>query len=192
MFTIVSARYSSAPRSARTLRFLSSKVPLTAAERDAKYLDACEKMKAYYINRPPIEVIQESKRRSSQRDREHGIQLAIVASFFVAFIATPFIGREIALNPDFRKRFVPAWYDFSIIQPKSEWTRADFHEILVAHQNDLHERAIRGEFAPDKLERLKEQGTLQHRYFKGVDPENDIHGWGKLHPGLEDDEDEME
>lgn len=77
MFTIVSARYSSAPRSARTLRFLSSKVPLTAAERDAKYLDASEKMKAYYINRPPIEVIQESKRRSSQRDREHGIQLAI-------------------------------------------------------------------------------------------------------------------
>jgi hypothetical protein len=47
------------------------------AEREAKLIDANEKMKAYYVNRPPIEVIQESKRRSSQRDREHGIQLAI-------------------------------------------------------------------------------------------------------------------
>jgi hypothetical protein len=58
-------------------RYFSSKSNLSAAEREAKLFDANEKMKAYYTNRPPIEVIQESKRRSSKRDREHGIQLAI-------------------------------------------------------------------------------------------------------------------
>lgn len=58
-------------------RYFSTRPNLSAAEREAKLIDANQKMKAYYINRPPIEVIQESKRRSSQRDREHGIQLAI-------------------------------------------------------------------------------------------------------------------
>lgn len=114
-----------------------------------------------------------------------------VGSFLVAFIATPFLGREIAINPDFRKRFVPDWYDFSIIKPKSEWTRAAFHERFVLHQQELHERAIRGDFSPDKLDGVK-QAELQQRYFDGADPTNDQHGWGKLHPGLEDDEDEME
>lgn len=114
-----------------------------------------------------------------------------MGSFVLAFVTTPFLGKEIATNSDFRKRFVPEWYDFSIVKPISEWTRAGFHERFVAEQQELHERAIRGDFSPEKLEGLKQE-EMKQQYFQGSDPMSDAHGWGKLHPGLEDDEDEME
>jgi hypothetical protein len=64
-----------AQRVTATRRFLSSK--LTEAERDLKMKEANEKMRAYYTNRPPIELIQKSKRRSKARDREHYIQALV-------------------------------------------------------------------------------------------------------------------
>ena len=55
----------------------SSSQRLTPQEREAALRDANEKMKAYYVNRPPIEVIQNAKKRSQNREREHYIQALI-------------------------------------------------------------------------------------------------------------------
>lgn len=55
---------------------------MTDAEREEALHQANEKMKAYYTNRPPIEVIQESKRRSQKRDQEHYIQ-ALIGMFLL-------------------------------------------------------------------------------------------------------------
>lgn len=49
-------------------------------------------------------------------------------------------------------------------------------------QKELHEKAIKGEFTPEKIDEMR-------RHFAGAEPENDPHGWGKIHPGLDDDED---
>lgn len=217
-------------------RWLSSKKSMTDAEREEALHQANEKMKAYYTNRPPIEVIQESKRRSQKRDQEHYIQALIgmflllslslsylcilitrihhdalefrinthsylhhdstiyvqytytyntVGSFLAGFVLTPFLGKKIAKDPEFRARIsLPSWYDFSLAKPESAWTRAELHEQIVQVQKDLHERAIQGEFTPEKLQamRRKFQAT-------GDDAEADARGWSNLHPGLDDDED---
>lgn len=104
-----------------------------------------------------------------------------VGSFLASFILTPFLGKRIATDENFRA-VVPSWYDFSLSKPASAWTRQELHEQLVEVQKDLHERAIRGEFSPEKLESMR-------RHFAGVDPDDDEHGWGRLHPGVDDDED---
>ena len=105
-----------------------------------------------------------------------------VSTFLVAFLSTPFLGRRIAQDEQFRKSFIPEWYDFTIEKPTYAWTREELHEQLVELQRQLHERAIAGDFTPDKLDEMR-------RHFNGVDPKNDPHGWGKLHPGVDDDED---
>jgi hypothetical protein len=73
-------------RSSLLVRFRLAAIPrrctlssqrLTPQEREAALRDANEKMKAYYVNRPPIEVIQNAKKRSQKRDREHYIQALI-------------------------------------------------------------------------------------------------------------------
>jgi hypothetical protein len=50
---------------------------MTEAEREAAMKAANDKMKAYFTNRPPIEKIINSKKRSEIRDREHYIQALI-------------------------------------------------------------------------------------------------------------------
>ena len=106
----------------------------------------------------------------------------LVGSFVASIGIAAMLGKKIATDPEFRKRFVPSWYDFTVSKPKSAWTRAEFHEQMVQTQRELHERAIRGDFSKEKLDSLR-------RHFEGVDPEEDDHGWGKLHPGVDDDED---
>jgi hypothetical protein len=51
----------------------------------------------------------------------------------------------------------------------------------VQLKTELHERAIRGDFTPEKLE-------LMRRNFSQADARDDPNGWNKLHPGIEDDE----
>lgn len=160
----------------------SSSRAMSPSEREQALRDANAKMKAYADNRPSLALLEESKRRSRRRDSEHRAQAALVGSFLAAFIAAALLGRRIAKDADFREKYIPAWYDFSIEKPEKAWTRQELHEQLVEVQRDLHERAIRGEFTPEKLEEMR-------RHFAGVDPEDDEHGWGKLHPGVDDDED---
>lgn len=155
---------------------------LSKAESDAAMKEANEKMKAYYTNRPPIAKIINSKRRSKTRDREHYVQALVFGSFLGSLALAAFLGKKIATDANFRNTFIPDWYNFSVTQPKSAWTRAELHEQMVQVQRELHERAIRGEFSKEKLDSLR-------RHFEGVDPDDDEHGWGRLHPGVEDDED---
>jgi len=152
----------------------SSSANLTAAEREKALHEANEKMRSYYVNRPPIEVLQAKRRESQQRNGEHAIQKSLLAGFLVAFLATPFLGRRIATDDDFKKKWIPSWYDYTIDKPQSEWTREDFHNQLVKTQTELHERAIRGDFEPAKLEELRQS-------FRELDPEMD-----------EDDDDDEE
>jgi hypothetical protein len=151
---------------------------MTTAERDVAMKEANEKMKAYYVKRPAPP----KKRRHGQRDSEHRLQLALGASFLVAFVATPFLGRKIAQDSDFRAKWIPSWYDFTVKKPAQAWSRQELHEQMVEVQRELHERAIRGDFTKEKLEEMR-------RHLHGVDPEDDEHGWGKIHPGVDDDED---
>ena len=136
------------------------------------------KMREYAMNRPPIEKVKRKRKANS----DHTLQMALAASFVTVFLATPLIGRKIAQDEEFRKKYVPAFYDYTLEKPANPWTRKELHEQLVALQAELHEKAIAGEFTPEKLEEMR-------RHFAGVDVNNDPHGWGKLHPGVDDDED---
>ena len=84
----------------------------------------------------------------------------------MSFVGTVLLGRKIAIDKDFREKYVPSWYDFTVSKPESSMTRQDLHETLVSMQTELHERAIRGEFTPEKLEEMRRQ-------FKAMDPESD-------------------
>lgn len=151
---------------------------MTQSQRNAALKEANEKMRAYYQNPPPPR----SKNKSnSQQDGEHTIQLALVSSFLVAFITAAMLGKKIAQDEQFRNKYVPAWYDFTIKKPEHAWTRDELHEQMVEVQRELHERAIRGEFTREKLEEMR-----RHAY--GVNPDDDEHGWGQLHPGVDEDE----
>jgi len=155
-----SRRFSSSTSSSSSSSSPSSK--MTAAEREAARREANEKLREYHINRPPLEVIYQSKRRSRQRETEHGMQLTLLGAFLAAFAGAVALGRKIALDDDFRGKYVPSWYDFSIKKPKSEFTRDERHESLVNMQIDLHQRAIRGEFTPERLEQMRQR-------FAGID-----------------------
>jgi len=163
----------------RIVRTFATK--MTPAERNAALRDANEKMRQYYINRPPIELLQRKKKRNN-RDNEHLIQFAAASAFLAAFLITPFIGKKIARDEEFRKKFIPEWYDFTIEKPDYAWTRQELHEQMVDLKLFLHEQAIAGEFTPKKLDEMR-------RMFPNQGPKDDLNGWSKLHPGVDDDED---
>jgi len=107
---------------------------------------------------------------------------------FIAFIATPFLGKKLATDEEFRK-LVPSWYFDSYrmkVPERDPNTRQSLHNQLIAMQKDLHERAIRGEFTKENRDKM---------VFKD-DLKDDPYGWSKIHPGVdeddEDDEDEDE
>jgi hypothetical protein len=93
---------------------------------------------------------------------------------------TPFLGRRIAQDKEFRDKYIPAWYDFTLKKPQHAWTRQEIHEQIVQVQKELHERAIRGDFTEDKLDNMR-------RHFANRPPEE--HGWDLLHPGIDEDDD---
>ena len=153
---------------------------MTEAERSEALREANAKMREYAMNRPPIEKITRAK-RSGGSSSDHTMQMALAASFVTVFLATPFLGRKIAQDEEWRKKYIPSFYDYTLEKPANPWTRRQLHEQLVELQRELHEKAIAGEFTPEKLDEMR-------RHFAGVDPKNDPHGWGKIHPGVDDDE----
>jgi len=156
---------------------------MTASERNEALRDANEKMKFYYENRPSIQTLKKSSRKLKFGDENsHFIQAGAISTFLCLFLFTPFLGKKIAQDEEFRKKYIPAYYDYTLEKPDYAWTRQELHEQMVQLQKELHERAINGEFTPEKLEEMR-------RHFNGVDPKNDEHGWGKIHPGVDDDED---
>jgi hypothetical protein len=108
--------------------------------------------------------------------------ISSASSLVCAFLLTPFVGRKIAQDEEFKNKYIPSWYDYTIERPKSAWTKEELHEQMVAMQRQLHERAIKGEFTPEKLEEMR-------RNFDKVRPEKEEHAhFAKLHPGVDDDE----
>eukprot|EP00549_Striatella_unipunctata_P016967 CAMPEP_0118696358 /NCGR_PEP_ID=MMETSP0800-20121206/13798_1 /TAXON_ID=210618 ORGANISM="Striatella unipunctata, Strain CCMP2910" /NCGR_SAMPLE_ID=MMETSP0800 /ASSEMBLY_ACC=CAM_ASM_000638 /LENGTH=180 /DNA_ID=CAMNT_0006595453 /DNA_START=92 /DNA_END=634 /DNA_ORIENTATION=- len=175
---------------------------MTKAEQNAALKEANEKMKAYFTDRPPLEKI---KRRTLGDPSQHKIQFAIGLLFVAAFVASPFLGKKIAQDEEFRTRYIPSWYDFTIKHETSEMSKEDMHETIVEHQRQLHERAIRGDFTPDKLQKLRatyyqakqaqeqeeqEEDAAARRTLSNQQPSNDPYGWSKIHPGMDDDDDD--
>mmetsp|Transcript_29548 Transcript_29548/g.45104 ORF Transcript_29548/g.45104 Transcript_29548/m.45104 type:complete len:171 (-) Transcript_29548:78-590(-) len=154
---------------------------MTTAERESALRNANEKMRQYYVNRPPIHLVKKKRKfGEGPQDGAHFVQLAAVSSFLCAFVVTPFIGKKIAQDDEFRQKYVPKWYDFSIEKPAYAFTRRELHDQMIQVQNELHQRAIRGEFSPEKLDGMR-------RHFPNKEVSE--HGWDQLHPGVDDDED---
>jgi hypothetical protein len=103
-------------------------------------------------------------------------------SLVCTFLLTPFLGRKIAYDEEFREKYVPSWYDFSVERPKNAWTKEELQREITMLQTSLRERAIAGEFTPEKLEEMRR--TIHRK------PEKEEHAhFAKMHPGVDDDED---
>ena len=156
---------------------------MTAEEVEAALEKANETMKEYY-SFPPEKVIAAKKARFEDRHRDKGfyLQLGLAMTMLCSFLVTPFLGRKIAYDDDFRKKYIPEWYDYTIEKPKSAWTKEELHQQVMLLRRQLHERAIAGEFTPEKLEEMRR--NLQRK------PENPKYAhFAQIHPGVDDDED---
>lgn len=176
---LVVRRKFSTPTSSQTN---NGKKAMTAEEIDAALEKANESMKAYY-QYPVEKVIAAKKARFNKRHRgkDFFLQLGLGMSLLCSFLATPFVGRKIAYDEEFKQKYIPSWYDYTLEKPKSAWTRAELQEHLVKLRTELHERAIRGEFTPEKLEEMRR--NLEKK------PEKAEHAhFAQLHPGVDDDE----
>lgn len=164
---------------------------MTEAQREDAARDAHKAMQGYVEARilaKQGKLKSKGRGTSSNTKSQNAIQLSLMISLTLAFIASPILGKKIAQDDEFREKYIPAWYDFRVKSPESAWTREELHEQLVSVERDMRERAIRGEFTPDKLEELKR--NLQPRSDLS---EEDLHyakkyGWGKVHPGVDPDE----
>mmetsp|Transcript_7109 Transcript_7109/g.15425 ORF Transcript_7109/g.15425 Transcript_7109/m.15425 type:complete len:208 (-) Transcript_7109:146-769(-) len=156
---------------------------MSPEELDAALHKANETMKAYY-SYPPEKVmaLKKAKFNERHRDKQFYFQLALGSSLICSFLVTPFIGRKIAYDDEFRKRWIPKWYDYTIEKPKNAWTKEELHQQVMQLQNQLHQRAIAGEFTPEKLEEMR------RNLAKKPDKEEYAH-FSQLHPGVDDDED---
>ena len=167
---------------------------LTEEERNEAIRNANDAMKGYVETRMLAKQGKlKSKRGQSETTKsQYTIQLSILVTMIAAFVTAPFLGKKIATDEEFRKKYIPDWFDFRVRSPESAWTRKELHDQLVQVEQDLRERAIRGDFAPDKLEDIKRQ--LQPRSDLS---EEDValakkYGWGRIHPGVDPDDDDYD
>lgn len=128
-------------------------------------------------------------------------QAGILVVFLVAFMATPFLGKKIAQDEEFRKKYIPSWYDYTVKRPENPWTRDELHEQMLQVQHDIHTRAIAGEFTPEKLKELQDSmqspnssssialDELYHPHRHGIDRRKIPKEWDMVHPGLAAGED---
>jgi hypothetical protein len=126
--------------------------------------DANNVMQQYHTTR---ELMKQGKlgnnntnNRSSSSSSTVYLQGTIAGLFVIAFMSMPFLGKKIATDDEFRKRYVPSWYDYTVPKPDKAWTRQELHEQMLDVQRTLHERAIAGEFTPENIERMRQQSTL--------------------------------
>jgi len=163
---------------------------LSAEERDDAVRHANKAMKGYTQTRilaKQGKLPSKNRRQSEEHQSANAIQFSLFISLGLAFIISPILGRKIAHDDEFREKYVPDWYDFRVKPPKSAWTRQELHDQIVDVERDMRERAIKGDFKPEKLEALKQ--TLQPRSDLSSE---DIamakkYGWGAIHPGVDPD-----
>ena len=110
------------------------------------------------------------------------IKYMIGMSLLCTFLITPFLGRIIAYDEEFKNKYIPEWYDYTIEKPKSAWTREELHQQVMLLRRELHERAIAGEFTPEKLD------DMRRTMAKKPEKEEYAH-FAQLHPGVDVDED---
>eukprot|EP00569_Conticribra_weissflogii_P006400 CAMPEP_0171327678 /NCGR_PEP_ID=MMETSP0878-20121228/175_1 /TAXON_ID=67004 /ORGANISM="Thalassiosira weissflogii, Strain CCMP1336" /LENGTH=163 /DNA_ID=CAMNT_0011827469 /DNA_START=331 /DNA_END=822 /DNA_ORIENTATION=- len=159
---------------------------MTPEEVEEALKQANETMKDYY-SYPPEKVISAKRAKFNDRhmDNQFYLQLGLGVSLLCTFLLTPFIGRKIAYDEEFRTKYIPKWYDYTLEKPANAWTKEELHEQIVMLQKQLHERAIRGEFTPEKLDEMR------RNFGEGTKPavEEKYAHFAKLHPGVDDDED---
>ena len=164
-------------------RRLSSSRKPTKEEVDAALEKADKQMSAYYTY--PVEKVIAAKKKSFH-DRHTGkqfyLQVGLGMTLLTSFLVSPFLGRKIAYDKEFREKYVPSWYDYSIESPPSAWTREELNWQIMALQKRLAQRAKNGEFTPEKLDKMRRE--IHQR------PEDERYAhFAKLHPGVDDDED---
>jgi len=177
--------------STRSMRQFSSK--MTNEEREAAVNHANKAMKGYVETRilaKQGKLKSKGRGPSESQKSANAIQLSLLVSLGLAFIISPVLGRKIATDEEFREKYVPEWYDFRVKPPKSAWTREELHNQIIEVERDTRERAIRGEFTPEKLEELK----------RSMQPRSDLsdedlamakkYGWSSIHPGVDPDDDD--
>jgi hypothetical protein len=158
----------------------------------ATYLkEANRQMEKYHHTR---ELMKQGKLKSKNAQygpkNAAGAQMAVVGFFLAAFLSMPFLGKKIAQDEEFRKKYVPKFMDFTVPKPENPWTRDELHEQMLQIQRDIRERAIRGEFTPEKLQEMKGSlAGMDYPHRSGIDKSKIPKGWDKIHPGLDDDED---
>jgi hypothetical protein len=162
----------------------------TAADREAYLKEANKQMQKYHDTR---ELMKAGKLVSKNQHRgpknAAGAQMAVVGLFLAAFLSMPFLGKKIAQDDEFRAKWIPAFYDFTVKKPENPWTREELHEQMLQIQQDIRSRAIRGEFTPEKLQQMK--GSLEGLDYperSGMERSKIPKEWTKIHPGLDDDE----
>jgi len=168
---------------------------MTEAQREEALRDASRQMQGYVEARILAKrglLKSKGRGKSESIKSQNAIQMSLMISLAAAFIASPILGKKIAQDDEFRDKYIPSWYDFRVKAPESAWTRNELHEQLVAVEREMRERAIRGDFHPDKLEELK----------RSMQPRSDLtdedimyaekYGWGRIHPGVDADDDDDE
>lgn len=187
----------SSPRRFHSSDKKNSATQSNAEKQHKEYMqEANAQMQSYHEAR---EMMRQGKLKNINSHRgppqQHTAQVAVVIVFVAAFFAMPFLGKKIATDDEFRKQWIPAWYDFTVKKPEHAWTRDELHEQMLAVQRDVRERAIAGEFTPEKLQDMQnammEIQSLQNqqpRHRTGIDRSKIPKEWDKIHPGLDDNE----
>jgi hypothetical protein len=100
------------------------------------------------------------------------------------FLLSPFLGRRIAYDPEFKETYVPKWFhQFVPERPKNAWTKEELQNEITMLQTKLHERAIAGEFTPEKLD------VMRRTMNKKLPDKVEYAHFAQMHPGVDDDED---
>ena len=164
---------------------------MTKTERDLAIREANKTMQGYVETRILAKQGKLKKRGPAESTTSaHKIQLSLLISLGLAFLASPILGRKIAQDDEFREKYVPSWYDFRVKAPTSAWTRQELHEQLVEVERDMRERAINGEFTPDKLQDMKRQMQPRSDLTEEDHHYAQKYGWGRIHPGIDPDDDD--
>lgn len=177
---------------------------LSKQDQYAEYVrEANEKMLQYdhtreLMKRGKLVNLRNTNQNGNSSQRNTIIQFSIIGTFVFLYLLTPLLGKKIAKDEEFRNKYIPNWYNFTIPKPQNAWTRQELHEQLVSSQRTLHERAIAGEFTPENIEHMRRTGTIaiqdqphQQQKQQHTDAENkQIKQWESLHRGLQHNGDE--
>jgi hypothetical protein len=140
------------------------------------------------------------KRRLDQSQTQLALQVVVGATMLAGLVLSPFLGRKLALDPP---DWVPEWYNFRVPQEKGMTSR-EFQDMFIEMQQELHERAIKGEFHPDNMNKIdwskedhaganKTPMTADDRMQRDLERKlAQRHGWDKMQPLDEEADDDAE